>query len=43
LVDEIVAAPDEDFLGVGASTTKVKVSSRAVQTESMPAANINPE
>jgi hypothetical protein len=32
-----------DFLSDGASATKVAVSSSAVQSDSMPAANINPE
>jgi hypothetical protein len=32
-----------DFRGDGASVTKVMVASRAVQNDSKPAANINPE
>jgi hypothetical protein len=32
-----------DFLNVGARTMKAAVSSNAVQSDSMPAANINPE
>jgi hypothetical protein len=42
-LDEIVAAAGADFLNVGARVMKVAVSSSAVQTDNMPAANINPE
>jgi hypothetical protein len=43
LVDEIVAVPGVDFLNDGARVMKVAVTSSAVHSDSMPAANINAE
>jgi len=43
LLDEIVAALDADFWNGGARATKAAVKSSAVQSDNMPAANINPE
>ncbi|MGA7560743.1 MAG: hypothetical protein WBW01_16570 [Terriglobales bacterium] len=43
LVEEIVAAVGADFPSEGASATKAAVSSSAVQSDNMPAANISPE
>ena len=40
---KIVAAVDADFRSDGNRTTKAAVSNRAVQCDSIPAANINPE
>ena len=43
MVDAIVAAVAADFRSDGESVMKVAVINSAVQSDSMPAANINPE
>jgi hypothetical protein len=43
MVDEIVAALAADFRSDGERVTKVAVSRNIVQSDNMPAANINPE
>jgi hypothetical protein len=43
LVDEIVAVRAADFRSDGESVRKVAVTSSIVQSDNMPAANINPE
>jgi hypothetical protein len=43
LVDKIVAAEEADFRSDGARPAKAAVNNKAVQSDNMPAANINPE